>query len=149
YFRKKFGKVFQINPYGVFVKQLKGIKRAHHNPMGRHWLDPRDRNTFGPRALKIAEACVREGDDRTAYWYASSRELVQWVIMFCARHGQAHQRNLPTVARIISGDIFGFARHVMTVTKDPFIRAMAARYAAGGQRIFEAFSKSSRTRALN
>jgi type IV secretion system protein VirD4 len=100
--------------------------------MGRHWLNPRDRETFGPRALKIAEACVREGDERTSYWYSSSRELAQWVIMYFARHGEAHERNLPHVARVISGDIFGFARHVLTATKDPFIRAMAGRYAADG-----------------
>ena len=116
----------------MFVKQLKGIKRAHYNPMGRHWLNPKDRMTFGPRALKIAEAIVREGDERTSYWYSSSRELVQWVIMFFAKHGQPHERNLPHVARVISGDIFNFARHVLTITKDPFIRAMAARYAGAG-----------------
>jgi type IV secretory pathway TraG/TraD family ATPase VirD4 len=97
--------------------------------MGRHWLLPNDRTTFAARAGKIAEGCVRETDERTTYWYSSSRELVQAVIMAQAELG-GKEANLGRVARIISGDVFGYARWVLKRTRNPFIRATLARYAS-------------------
>jgi type IV secretory pathway TraG/TraD family ATPase VirD4 len=100
--------------------------------MGSHWLNPNDPRTFGPRAAKIAEGCVRETDEKTAYWYSSSRELVQAFIMFYAKHGKRNERNLPHVARMISEDVFSVARWMMKKTNDPYMRARLARYAANG-----------------
>lgn len=132
--RRKFGEVYVINPYGIFEKELRGIKKAHYNPMGRHWLLPGERETFAPRSGKISEGCVRETDERTTYWFSSSRELNQSVIMMQAEVG-GKEANLGRVARIIcGGDVFDYSRWAVKRTRNSFVRATLGRYAAPGAR---------------
>jgi type IV secretory pathway TraG/TraD family ATPase VirD4 len=50
--------------------------------------------------------------------------------MFVAQHGKPSERNLGTVARLISGDVFGWARWAIRHTNDPFLIARLSRYAA-------------------
>lgn len=84
--RRRFGKVYQINPYGLFREELSGIPCIRYNPM--YWLDPKDTEKFGPRAAKIAEGCVRQPSDRDLYWYTSARQLVKTVIECEAGYGK-------------------------------------------------------------
>jgi type IV secretion system protein VirD4 len=55
--------------------------------------------------------------------------LVSGVIAALVRHGAPHEKTLPMVARIISGDVFGFCRITVRTTTDTHIVDRFSRFA--------------------
>lgn len=124
--RRAFGKVFVINPFGMLPGALKGLKIAHINPMDI--LDPASK-AFHAQCDKLAAALVWDEGRDAMHFTTAARMLVSGVIATLMRHGAPSEKNLPTAARVISGDIRGFCRVTVQSTQDPFIIQKLRRFA--------------------
>jgi len=133
-YRRKFGRVFQFNQSHQFERETRGIPYMTYNPMGRHWLIPQDKRTFGSRGAKISEAGVREAwGEKTPYWFSTSRTLLLFFVLFWAKFGKPHERNLPYIARLISSsEIEDCMRWMMRRADDQYIRHIGARFVSKG-----------------
>jgi type IV secretion system protein VirD4 len=127
--RARFGKVFVLNPFRMLPDALKGLIHARFNPM--EILDVAS-NAFHAGCDKLAAALVWDEGREGIHFTTAARMLVSGVIAALVRHGAACEKNLPTVARIISGDIIGFCRLTVKSTADPFIIQKLGRFAALG-----------------
>jgi type IV secretion system protein VirD4 len=125
--RKRFGKVFVLNPFGMLSNSLKGLTQAHFNPMDI--LDTAS-SAFHAMCDKIAAALVWDEGRESMHFTTAARMLVSGVIAALMRHGAAWEKNLVVVANVISGDIFGFCRLTVQSTNDPFIIQKLGRFAA-------------------
>ena len=130
HWRKRFGKVYVLNPFNMLPGRAQGIDASAFQPDGYSRRElavvPCAIATSSPSALVWDEG--REG----MHFTTAARMLVSGVIAALVRHGAAHEKNLPTVARVISGDIFGFCRVTVQSTTDPFIIQKLGRFAAPG-----------------
>jgi type IV secretion system protein VirD4 len=129
HWRRRFGKVFVLNPFGMLPDALKGLKLARFNPMDI--LDPASQS-FHAMCDKLAAALVWDEGREGMHFTTAARMLVSGVIAALMRHGAAHEKNLVAVARVISGDIYGFCRLTVQSTNDPFILQKLGRFAAVG-----------------
>ena len=130
HWRRRFGEVFVVNPFGMFLEALKGLKQARFNPMDL--LDAASLS-FHAGCDKLAAALVWDEGREGFHFTTAARMLVSGVIAALVRHGRAHEKNLVAVARIISSpDLFAFCREVVQKTTDPFIVQKLGRFAAEG-----------------
>lgn len=129
HWRKRFGKVFVLNPFNMLPDALKGLTQARFNPMDI--LDAKS-PSFHAGCDKLASALVWDEGREGMHFTTAARMLVSGVIAGLVRHGATHEKNLPTVARVISGDILGFCRVTVQSTTDPFIIQKLGRFAAPG-----------------
>ena len=128
--RLKHGPVKILAPYMVYEDELAEFPRVGLNPLSPRWIDPANRNMVGIRCAKLASAIVLKEDHvAEQYWANTSRQLVTVVIICVVLYSPEHLRNLATVASIIMGDVFGFARKMMEVSDDAFVREKLSRYA--------------------
>ena len=111
---RRFGPVFIINPFSMFLKALKGLKQAHFNPMDV--LDVASR-AFHADCDKLAAALVWDEGREGIHFTTAARMLVSGVIAALKRHGARHEKNLAAVARVISGDVFKFCREMVQINK--------------------------------
>ena len=127
--RQRFGQVYILNPFGMFLKALKGLKQARFNPM-----DIIDVNStaFHVMCDKLAAALVWDEGPENNHFTAAARIIVSGVVAALMLHGAASEKNLAAVSRIISGDIFAFCRVTVKNTTDPFIIQKLGRFAAPG-----------------
>ncbi len=116
--RARFGKVFILNPFGMLLDALRGFKMARFNPM--QILNPAS-NAFHAMCDKLAAALVWEEGREGMHFTTAARVLVSGIIAALKRHGKPAEQNLPTVARVINGDVMGFCRVAVQQTNDPFI----------------------------
>lgn len=128
HYRRRFGKVYVLNPFGMFQDALKGLKQARFNPMAA--LDPASK-AFHALCDKLAAALVWDEGHDGRHWMTAARLLVSGVIAALARHGRPEEKNLAAVARYISGDVFTFCRNAMQ-SNDPYIIQKLKRFAADG-----------------
>jgi type IV secretion system protein VirD4 len=128
--RSRYGPVQIVAPYPVFQDELSQFPNVGFNPLSPRSIDPNDRNMVGIRCAKLASAIVLK-DDHAAekYWANTSRQLVTVVIMCVVLYFPERLRNLATVAAIIMDDVFDFARRMMVISDDPYIRAKLSRFA--------------------
>jgi type IV secretion system protein VirD4 len=126
-FRRRFGKVYILNPFKMFPDKLNGML-ARFNPMD---ILSAAALSFHADCDKLSSALVWEEGREGMHWTTAARMLVSGVIAALVRHGAAHEKNLATVARVISGDVFQFCRDAMQ-SKDPFILTKLGRFAAPG-----------------
>jgi type IV secretion system protein VirD4 len=91
-------------------------------------LDPASLS-FHADCDKLAAACVWDEGNEGTHWTTAARILVSGVIAALVRHGAQHEKNLPTVARIISGDVCEFCCVTVQSTKDGFIVNKLGRFA--------------------
>ena len=129
HWRERFGKVYVLNPFNMLPGALKGLKQARINPMDI--LDAKS-PSFHADCDKLASALVWDEGRDAMHFTTAARMLVSGVIAALVRHGAAHEKNLPTVARVISGDIFGFCHITAQSTTDPFIIQKLGRFTAPG-----------------
>lgn len=125
--RLRFGKVLVLNPFKMLPDALKGLTRARFNPMDI--LDVAS-DSFHALCDKIAAAIVWDEGSEAMHFTSAARILVSGVIAALKRHGRDSEKNLVAVARVISGDIFGFCRLTVQSTTDPFIIQKLGRFAA-------------------
>jgi len=123
--RRRFGTVYVLNPFGMLPDALKGLKQARFNPLDS--LDPASLS-FHADVDKIAAALVWDEGKEGTHWTTGARILVSGVIAALVRHGAPHERTLPMVARIISGDVFEFCRVTVQATTDTFIADKLGRF---------------------
>jgi type IV secretion system protein VirD4 len=126
HWRKRFGPVFVLNPFGMLLDSLKGLKQARFNPM--QILDA-GLLSFHADCDKLAAACVWDEGKDGAHWTTAARILVSGVIAALVRHGADCEKNLVAVARVISGDVIDFCRVTVQSTTDPFIAQKLGRFA--------------------
>jgi type IV secretion system protein VirD4 len=126
HWRRRFGAVFVLNPFGIWSDALKGLKQACLNPM-----DILDAACLSLHADcdKLAAAVVWDEGKEGTHWTTGARILVSGVIAALVRHGAPHEKTLPMVARIINGDLFGFCCVTVQSTTDPFIVDKLGRFA--------------------
>ncbi|HVP46107.1 MAG TPA: type IV secretory system conjugative DNA transfer family protein [Bryobacteraceae bacterium] len=130
HYRRRFGKVYVLNPFGILADSLKGLKVGRLNPMAV--LDVGSRS-FHASCDKLAAALVWDEGRDGLHFTTAARMLVSGVIAAVMRYGAEGEQNLVTVARIISGPhFFGFCRRVVQSTTDPFIVQKLGRFAAQG-----------------
>jgi type IV secretion system protein VirD4 len=127
HFRRRFGKVYILNPFKMFADRLSGML-ARLNPMD---IISVAALSFHADCDKLAAALVWEEGREGIHFTTAARMLVSGVIAALVRHGAAHEKNLATVARVISGGVFQFCRDAMQST-DPFILQKLGRFAAPG-----------------
>ncbi len=126
HYRRKFGPVFILNPFGMLPEALAGFTAARFNPMDI--LDPQS-SAFHAMCDKLAAALVwDEGRDGT-HFTTAARALVSGVIASLKRHGKPSEQNLAAVARVINGDVEAFSIRTVEATRDPFIVDKLARFA--------------------
>ncbi|HTW22420.1 MAG TPA: type IV secretory system conjugative DNA transfer family protein [Candidatus Baltobacteraceae bacterium] len=131
HFRRRFGEVYVLNPFGILRGSLAGLKQGHYNPMTI--LDPLSR-AFHATCDKLAEAiCPDEAGGMDRHWIMSARLLISGVIAALAKFGAEADRNLAAVRNVVTGanghSVFEFARECMNLP-DPFVRQKLARFAA-------------------
>lgn len=124
--RMRFGKVFILNPFNMLPDALRGLKQARFNPMDI--LDPAS-GSFHAVCDKLASALVWEEGREGMHFTTAARVLVSGIIAALRRHGKAAEQNLPTVARVINGDIIGFCKLAVQQTTDTFIVDKLGRFA--------------------
>jgi type IV secretion system protein VirD4 len=129
HWRRRFGQVFVLNPFGILADALKGLKQARFNPMDV--LDVSS-HSFHAGCDKLAAAIVWDEGREGYHFTTAARILVSGVIAALMRHGKANEKNLAAVAAKISGDILGYCRQIVQTTKDPFIIQKLGRFAAKG-----------------
>jgi type IV secretion system protein VirD4 len=83
---------------------------------------------FHAQCDKLAAGCVPD-EPHALHFSTGGRTLVSGVMAALKRHGKPEEQNLPTVARVISGDIIGFCRLAVRSTNDPFILQKLSRFA--------------------
>jgi type IV secretion system protein VirD4 len=133
HWRRRFGTVYIINPFGILSESLKGLKQARFNPMSI--LDPASL-AFHSVCDKLAEAlCPDDAAGNERHWILSARILISGIIAALAKYGKLSEKNLVAVRNVITGaggsSVFEFCRECMTLD-DPFIRQKLARFAAPG-----------------
>jgi type IV secretion system protein VirD4 len=116
--RMRFGKVFVLNPFGILPEPMRGLPQARFNPMD---IIDVGSSAFHAQCDKLAAALVWEEGKEGIHFTTAARILVSGVIAAIMRHGRSSEKNLATVARVISGDIAGFCRRTVNATTDPFI----------------------------
>jgi type IV secretion system protein VirD4 len=129
HWRRRFGKVFVLNPFGIQAEALKGLKQARFNPMDI--LDVTSAS-FHAACDKLALALVWDEGREGFHFTSAARLLVSGVIAALVRHGEENEKNLAIVAAKISGNIIEYCRHILKITKDPFIVQKLGRFAEKG-----------------
>jgi len=125
--RARFGKVFVLNPFNMLPDALRGLKMSRINPFDL--TDVRS-PAFHAQSDKLAAALVwEERDGHAMHFTTGARTLVSGVIAALRRHGKPAEQNLPTVARVINGDLVGFCRAAVQGTNDAFIVQKLDRFA--------------------
>jgi type IV secretion system protein VirD4 len=124
--RRRYGDLFIVNPFEMLPKSLVGLKQARFNPMDI--LDPASLS-FHADCDKLAAACVWDEGNEGTHWTTGARILVSGVIAALVRHGALHERTLPMVAKVISGDVFEFCCVTLQSTTDSFIVNKLSRFA--------------------
>jgi type IV secretion system protein VirD4 len=122
--------VYVLNPYGIWLDRMKGLKQATFNPMSS--LDPKSAS-FHADCDKLAEAiCYEEAHTGDSHWITSARLLISGIIAALAKYGAPADKNLVAVRNVITGangqSVFDFCRECMAL-KDPYIRQKLARFA--------------------
>jgi len=124
--RARFGKLFILNPFSMLPDALKGLKQARINPMDILEVSS---PAFHTQCDKLALALVWDEGREGMHFTNAARMLVSGVIAALKRHGKPAEQNLPTVARVVNGDIIGFCRLTVQQTTDPFIVDKLDRFA--------------------
>ncbi len=130
--RRRYGPVWIIAPYRMFEDELpeSQFPRVGFNPLSPRYIDPENREMVGIRCAKIASAIVLKEDHAAEkYWANTSRQLVTVVMICVILYFPRRLRNLATVAAVIMGDVPAFARRMMEISGDPYVRAKLSRYA--------------------
>lgn len=130
HYRKRFGKVYVLNPFEILQKPLKGLKQARYNPMGI--LDPAS-TAFHATADKLAEAiCPDDLAGAERHWIMSARQLISGIIAALVKFGAEADRTLAAVRNVITGanghSVFEFCRECMSLP-DPYVRQKLGRFA--------------------
>jgi len=128
FFRQRFGKVFVLNPFGMWPDHLRGLPEAKFNPVSV--LDSSS-PSFHAMAEKIAAVLVVEEEHSEGkHWTAAARLLVSGIIAALVRHAPKDKRNLVEVLNIIScgEQLFSFCRECMQ-SNDPDIIRKLQRFA--------------------
>jgi type IV secretion system protein VirD4 len=132
HWRKRYGEVNVLNPFGILLEPLKGLKQARFNPMSS--LNP---NSIDFHALcdKLAEAICWAEHTADSHWIESARLLISGIIATLAKYGKPEDRNLVTLRNVITGamgkTVYEFCREAMALP-DPYIRQKLGLYAAAG-----------------
>jgi len=127
HWRRRFGSVFVVNPFGMLPNALKGLTMARYNPMDM--LCPSSRS-FHSDADKISAGLIWDEGKDGNHWTTAARILVSGVIAALARHAAPEKQNLVEVARVVSSgdEVFTFCQNAMQ-SPDPFIIQKLARFA--------------------
>ena len=129
--RKKAGKVFAWNPYGICLDYMKGIVQACCNPMMD--IDPDAVTAYSDCHKLTSTYWTEPATNVDPHWSPSALALVASVTYTLVKYGKAEEKNLPTVRAVLTGSsghsIFEFAREAMKID-DPIVRQGFARYAA-------------------
>jgi type IV secretion system protein VirD4 len=124
HFRRRFGKVYILNPFKLFPKEL-GSMQARFNPMD---LIEVKSAAFHAQCDKLAASLVWQGMNEQQHWTDAARLLVSGIVAALMRHGDPKKRTLAEVARVVgSGEVFTFCRNAMQST-DPLIIQKLGRF---------------------
>ena len=123
------GPVLSLNPYGLHKEVTKGVHHVRYNPMAQLRADD---PMLGIRCDKIADGLIWGGDERSRFWDDAAKELLAGIMMALVCHGEEKDRNLPTLCRVLCGDVYGYCRDVVALTKNRYIQDRIGPYAADG-----------------
>ncbi len=124
--RRRFGNVLVLNPFNMLPDAMKGLSSIRFNPMD---IVDVQSPAFHAQCDKLAASMVWDEGPQAMHFTTGGRTLVSGVAAALKRHGLPHEQNLPTVARVINGDIIGFCRLTVQSTNDPFIVQKLSRFA--------------------
>ena len=92
HWRKRFGEVYVLNPFGILLGSMNGLKQACFNPMTA--LDPAS-ISFHAACDKLADAiCWEEGHMSDSHWIVSARLLISGIIAALVKYGVAARTRL-------------------------------------------------------
>lgn len=126
-----------LNPYGILLDHMKGLKQATFNPMSEKSLDPKS-GSFHADCSKLAEAiCYEESYGHDNHWIESARQLLSGIIAALVKYGAPEDKNLVAVRNVVTGatgqSVFAFCREVVAHPgMDIYIRQNLGRFAAPG-----------------
>ena len=129
-YRRRFGTVYVLDPFRMgddMPEAVRGLRCVGFNPVAD--LDVNSPG-FHADADRIASACVWDEGGDGYHFATAARILVSGGIAAVVRHGKPEDRNLKTVAQIISGgNVLEFCREVVSKTTDPYIVQKLGRFA--------------------
>jgi type IV secretion system protein VirD4 len=133
HFRRRYGDVFVLNPFGILLAHLRNLKQACYNPLSI--LDPSS-SAFHATCDKLAEAiCPDDLAGAERHWIMSARMLISGIIAALVKFGAVADRNLVAVRNVITGanghSVFEFCRECMSLP-DPYMRQKLGRFAVAG-----------------
>jgi type IV secretion system protein VirD4 len=125
--------VYVLNPFGIWLDRMKGLKQATFNPLSS--LDPKSLS-FHADCDKITDAIFyQESFSADSHWGESGELLTSGVIAALVKYGAPEDRNLVAVRNVITGanghTVYEFCRECMALP-DIFIRQKLGRFAAQG-----------------
>ena len=127
--RKKYGEFYVLNPFGIHLEFMKGLKQASYNIMDI--LEP-DSPKFSSYCDKIADAFRPQSVGSDSHWWDSAAQLISGVIGAIAKYGHPDDRNLVAVRAVLTGSlgrtVFDFCRECMAMD-DQDIKQKLARFA--------------------
>jgi type IV secretion system protein VirD4 len=130
HFLAKRGKLIVLNPFGLWQKELRGLKQGRYNPMMD--LDSNSIDFHSACDKQATSFWVEKPNDNDTFWSPSSKQAVSGVIAALRKYGKPEEQNLAVVRDVITGSnghsFIEFARKCMTLP-DPYIRQKLARLA--------------------
>ena len=127
--RRRVGPVYALNPFGMHKKATKGVHQVRYNPMSHLRADD---PMLGIRCDKIADGLIWGGDERSRFWDDAAKELLAGIMMALICHGEDEDHNLAALCRVLCGDIHGYCKDVVALTKNRYIQDRLGPYAAEG-----------------
>ena len=123
-------KVIVLNPYGLWQKELRGLKQGRYNPMMD--LDPKSIDFHSACDKLVSSFWIEKPNDNDAFFSPTAKQVVSGVIAALRKYGKPEEQNLAVVRDVITGShgpsLIEFARKCMTLP-DPYIRQKLARLA--------------------
>ena len=130
--RQRYGEVYVLNPFGIHLDYMKGLKQACYNPMDI--LNPNSLS-FHSDCDKITDSFRPQSVGPDSHWWDTAAILISGVMGAIAKYGHPDDRNLPTVKAVITGSlgksVFDFCRECMAID-DQDIKDKLARFAVKG-----------------
>jgi type IV secretion system protein VirD4 len=129
--RQRYGEVYVLNPFGIHLDYMKGLKQARYNPM----------DILNPNSLSFYSDCDKITDgfrphdmgNRESHWWNSAAILISGLIAAIAKYGHPDDKNLTSVRAVITGSlgktVFEFCRECMAID-DPYIKQKLSRFTA-------------------
>jgi type IV secretion system protein VirD4 len=134
--RRRFGEVHFVDPYGQVAKYMGDAARAsRYNPLAE--LDPNSID-FGAQAEKLGDGLIWDEGELHSHFTEGARGLCGGLTMGLVEHAEPHERNLVELRNVIAGefqngvDVYDFAKGIIQNSTNQALRQKLRRFTVKG-----------------